>query len=155
MIRLIRTLLIAACALLLSGCGGPQAEQTAATVTEINAWPQNQYTEAIPQPPDGTPSAAVTPADGSYYAIFLRDITREQSRDYLDLLEQVGFERVFSAEEKSSESAILQKDGVSLHLAYSEETLGIYITMEQPASAEADEKRADATASALLGKSIA
>ena len=54
--------------------------------TPVTGWPENDYTREIVQPACGTPDYTVTDGSGSFFAVFLKDVTRRQGEQYVTCL---------------------------------------------------------------------
>lgn len=120
-----------------AGCSGPAApEASTAALTQIPAsqWPENSYTALLPQPEHGQVTALYETADGSSLGITLADLTREEAQAYQGQLEQAGFTLQFSEKEEASAGVILQREDVTVSLAYGDGTMGIWITLRSPDS---------------------
>lgn len=119
--------------LVLAGCtyndaseNRPPAETP--SMVSVSEWPDNPYTKAIPKPEVGTPDYVIDGND-SFYAIFLKDLTLEQGKQYLEALKADGFEPVAGDGNQVAVGELLQKDGVCLGISISENILGIYISL--------------------------
>lgn len=120
--------------LLLGGCAAPASSAGASSAAgmereEIDRWPDNAYTERLPEPEEGTPDYVIE-GDGTY-AVFWKDITREQGEAYLEALEEDGFSQ--AAGESGDESAgfLLQKEGTSVAVSICEGVLGLSISITE------------------------
>lgn len=94
----------------------------------IEAVPENKYTENITMPEYGTPEYVLDNSKDGSYAIFYKDITREQSEEYLEKLKAEGFETVENDTDTASMGTVLKKDNTTLSISISRDILGIYIT---------------------------
>ena len=116
--------------LLLTACAAGGGEVSALPVREsLSAWPENSYTAAIPRPESGTPDYALRSPD--FYAVFLRDITREEGEAYLQALEAAGFQAVRSEHEADAGGTLLTREGVTVSVSLSDGALGLYITIPE------------------------
>lgn len=131
--------------LLLSGCGGgqmpagqdvsqPSASAAAPNGSEplqeqqsICEWPENAYTQSLPQPQWGVPDYEIQGSDS--YAVFYQDIARTEGEAYVEQLIEEGFS--VEAESKGEDSAgfLLTKDGVNVGVSISEGVMGLYVTL--------------------------
>lgn len=125
---------------LLGGCGeyGETASGANPLMEAIDAWPQNEYTQSVPAPEDGAAQYQILDGQTGYYAIFYRDITREEGEAYLDALQAAGFAAQAGTDEPAASGALLQKDGLQLSISISEGTLGIYIYREDAAQLQGE-----------------
>ena len=98
-----RTLLVfLSCALaLLAGCGGeggnaPAPDVSVTPWTETDQWPDNDFTRAVPEPEAGTVTASMegTSAGYDFFAIQINGLSRTQVRDYLQAVEEAGYQSV-------------------------------------------------------------
>ena len=95
-------LIFLSCALaLLAGCGGeggnaPAPDVSVTPWTETDQWPDNDFTRAVPEPEAGTVTASMegTSAGYDFFAIQINGLSRTQVRDYLQAVEEAGYQSV-------------------------------------------------------------
>ncbi len=131
----------------LSGCSIPGGSSASPAATPFasnidfcpggtvltNKWPQNEYTEDLPQPAAGEVAGVFIDAERGFLAVFLSGITQEDSAAYVEALKQEGFQET----EKTSEiiagqgytsTGILLFDGETyVSLTYFPDQLSLYI----------------------------
>lgn len=121
--------------LLLGGCSGErthnQSPQSAAITKEsIDEWPENFYTYGITPPAYGIPNYTILDENAGYYAIFIKDITREEGEQYINgLIKQEGWNKIAENDAAASLGISLQKNTVILNISVSDHELGIYIAI--------------------------
>lgn len=122
-------LLLAALCLLLAGCGQEKqgGEESAPVREVITAWPENVWTEGVPKPAYGVPDYTLSGGNGEFYAVFLRDVTREQGEAYLDVLAAEGFTELAGEREPAAAGVLMEKGGLRVSVSISGGGLGIYI----------------------------
>lgn len=98
--------------------GGIKAEK-------IESWPENKYTASVIPPSEGTPDYVMNNKKNGSYAIFFKDITREQSEQYINELLENGF--IETAGENGAIGRTFKKDDITLNISISKSVLGIYI----------------------------
>ena len=113
---------------------GKQDEEALVTMTSV--WPENEYTKGVPKPENGTVES-VMEMKGSpvIYSISITGITRQQAMQYIEALQDMGFEKVASENEKSSGGTLMEKEDKALSIAYSGENMIIGIIPFLTASA--------------------
>lgn len=114
-----KKLLAVAAALLLltfSACSaGTQSNKADASdyiINEITAWPQNEYTAQVPAPQTGTPAEEII-IPGGPYSVSVKDVSRQECYEYLDLLRENGFASAFPGEENSVSGGWIYTNGAS------------------------------------------
>lgn len=96
----------------------------------VTQWPENEYTSQIIKPEYGEMDYVYDNSDSGRYALFLKNISEEESADYIETLKEHGFSELISEGNDASVGTILEKDKVTLSIAYSNGSLGMEITME-------------------------
>lgn len=128
----LRCICLAFClALALAGCTATPAESdtvSSAVMADIDAWPENEYTDDLFPPQSGTPSYTVADEQAEYFSVFYSDITRQQGQQYVDALVADGFSVVADQENEVSAGLLLSKENIWLGISISDGGLGIYIS---------------------------
>lgn len=122
---------------MLYGCGrspanieeSEQEDDSTVIKEELEEWPDNDYTRAIIKPEIGTVDYALYDEEAGYYAVFLKDVTLEDGKQYIQLLQKNGFEAVSSDSNSVAIGELLQKDNVGISVSASENALALYITL--------------------------
>ena len=132
--------LVLVCALtLLAGCSSNNSpsKYNGATWDLANAepiyateWPENEYTSQIIKPENGEIDYIYDFSDCGRYAIFMKELSKAESADYIEKLKEQGYSEVASKGNNVSVGTILQKNNVYLSISYSDTILGIAITIE-------------------------
>ncbi len=124
-----------AVAILFAGCIPAQTPSASAAsspiLEEIDSWPVNTYTQAIPKPESGTPQFQIFDEEKGYYAITLEIEDRAQGEAYLQTLSSQGFREIAGESEKTAIGQIYRKDNLWLSVSVSDHALGIYVALEQ------------------------
>lgn len=114
---------------LLGGCTPAAESDRAAPIhRKLAQWPENRYTEQLPQPQAGKTDYAILDEGSGYYAIFLSDITRTESEAYIEMLMQDGFVPREGDANPAGLGILLDKGGVFVGINVSEGVMGLYIT---------------------------
>ena len=93
----------------------------------VTQWPENEFTSQIAKPENGNIDYVYDCSDSGYYGIFIKDIKKEESEDYIVQLKKLGYAEVNSASNDISVGTILQKDDTALSISYSDGVLSILI----------------------------
>lgn len=109
-------------------------------VLDAGKWPQNEYTDSIPQPESGTVSQGWIDPDSHRCYIDMTGVSSEAMENWYSLLLGSGFTEIGKVAEEikdqhyTSTNALLQKGGVSIsmtHLNTNEGNFGLCITKEK------------------------
>ena len=129
--------------LLLAGCAANTAsaealgalswDAAAAEPAYLTQWPDNAFTQKIPQPQSGTVDYVLDHSASGRYAIFCKDISAAESAQYVQALRDAGYAELQSAESSISTGTILERDDAYLSVSYANGTLGIVITLRENA----------------------
>lgn len=121
---------------MLCGCGKTSANEegkpdggSSVIREELEEWPDNDYTRAIIKPITGTMDYVLYDEEAGYYAVFLTDITLEDGKQYIHLLQENGFETVSSGSNFAATGELLQKENVVVSVSASENVLALYISL--------------------------
>lgn len=96
---------------------------------ELEEWPDNDYTRAIIKPVTGTMDYVLHDEEAGYYAVFLNNITLEDGKKYIQLLQKNGFETVSSDSNFVATGELLQRENVVVGVSASENVLAVYISL--------------------------
>lgn len=131
--------LILVCAFtLLAGCSNNEAANTSNGSTwdlsnvepvYVTEWPENEFTSQIIKPENGEIDCVYDFSDSERYAVFMKDISAEQSAEYIEELKELGYSEIASDGNYVSVGKMMQKDNVILSVAYSEDGLALLITI--------------------------
>jgi len=134
-------LILLAAVLLLSSCGSAEQDIPSSapeiTWTEIDEWPDNEFTRLIPRPEAGTPVRCAQGASAGYsfFSLELADLDPEACKAYLQAIEEAGFSPVSVEEEELSPGSVsignvYTSGETGLSLAYSSgvDQLALYIS---------------------------
>ena len=121
-----------------AGCSAPIKEdgaQSAWDLTEVEPvyltqWPENEFTEQIIEPEHGEIDYVCDYSDSMRYLVVMKNMPEEASSDYVEELKEQGYAEIASDGNDVSVGTMLERDGVILGIAYSGETLGVLITLE-------------------------
>ena len=95
----------------------------------LTQWPDNAYTEKIVQPKSGTVNYVLDYSDSGRYAIFIKDISLEESEEYMKELKVNGYSEIDSNANDVSVGTMLESDDSYLSVSYSDGVLGVVITL--------------------------
>lgn len=95
----------------------------------LTQWPDNAYTEKIVQPKSGTVNYVLDYSDSGRYAIFIKDISSEESAEYVKELKCNGYSEIDSAANDVSVGTMLESSDAYLSVSYSDGVLGVVITL--------------------------
>ena len=117
-------------ALLLAGCSadGKDALPDAfleTSYTYPDEWPENRFTDCIPQPDGCTVESVRDLSSVGRYELNLSDITRDDIRR----LEAEGYRSLGGDENEHSGGVMLQRGTVLLSVSWSGDSLGMLITL--------------------------
>ena len=87
--------------------------------------------EKIVQPQSGTIDYVLDYTDSGRYAIFIKDISSEESAQYVKKLKDIGYSEIHSAANKVSTGTMLESEAAYLSVSYSDGELGIFITLRE------------------------
>ena len=96
----------------------------------LNEWPENAFTEKIARPQSGTVNYVLDYSDSGRYAIFVNDISTEESDKYVEELKAAGYSEVHSDRNSASVGMILERGDAYLSISYSEGVLGVMIVLK-------------------------
>lgn len=117
---------------LFTGCATTEKAEPSSSATaamqQIAEWPVNSNTASVPAPQTGTPDYVIADEKAGYYAIFYKDISAQEGKEYLDVLEENGYEQMIADANEASAGVLLQNETTHLSVSIAEGTLGIYIT---------------------------
>ena len=121
-------------ALLLAGCsaGGKDALPDAfleTSYTYPDEWPENRFTDCIPQPDGCTVESVRDLSSVGRYELNLSDITRDETHAYIRRLESEGYRSLGGDENEHSGGVMLQRGTVLLSVSWSGDSLGMLITL--------------------------
>lgn len=85
----------------------------------VTEWPENKYTAQIFEPENGEIDFIYDFSDAGRYCVWMKDMTAEESEDYVEKLRELGFSEVQSEGNEVSAGVLLQRAGVSLSVSYS------------------------------------
>lgn len=131
---LVAALLLVSCAL--TGCSGQNKldsnTQIAWDLTDtepifVTEWPENEYTSQVVKPEYGEMDFIYDLSESGRYAVFLKEISREESEAYVEQLKEFGFAEIASDGNDVSIGTLLQKDNIVLSIAISDGGLGMMI----------------------------
>lgn len=121
---------------MLCGCGKTSANEegkpddgSSVIREELEEWPDIDYTRAIIKPVTGTMDYVLYDEEEGYYAVFLKNITLEDGKQYIQLLQKNGFETVSSDSNFVATGELLQKKNVVVSVSASENVLALYISL--------------------------
>ena len=115
--------------LMLAGCGGRNSPQgSVAQPTAIEAWPDNEYTDGLPEP-QGTPLYVIDDTSQGRFSVFYEQVDKAHWQSWLEQLELAGFTCRAEASEEESENYLLTEQGRSISASWSGNLLGISITL--------------------------
>ena len=97
----------------------------------LTQWPDNAFTEKIVQPQSGTIDHVLDYTDSGRYAIFIRDISLEESEQYVEALKDAGYAEIHSAGNNVSVGRMLEGVAAYLSVSYSDGVLGVVITLKE------------------------
>ena len=95
----------------------------------LTQWPDNPFTEKIVQPKSGTVNYVLDYSDSGRYAIFIKDISLEESEEYMKELKVNGYSEIDSNANDVSVGTMLESDDSYLSVSYSDGVLGVVITL--------------------------
>lgn len=96
----------------------------------LTEWPENAFTKKIARPQSGTVNYVLDYSDSERYAIFVKDISTEESDKYVEELKAAGYSEVHSDENSASVGMMLERDDAYLSISYSEGVLGVMIVLK-------------------------
>lgn len=97
----------------------------------LTEWPENAFTEKIAQLQSGTVNYVLDYSDSGRYAIFVKDISTEESDKYVEELKAAGYSEVRSDGNSASVGMILERGDAYLSISYSEGVLGVMIVLKE------------------------
>lgn len=97
----------------------------------LTEWPQNVFTEKILPPQNGMVDYVLDYADSDRYAVFVRDISSEESEQYIKELKDFGYSEVHSDGNDVSVGTVLESEEAYLSISYSDGELGVLITLRE------------------------
>lgn len=83
-------------------------------ILAVDEWPQNKFSEKIPEPPVGKIDYVIDGSENGKYAIFYTDISIEEAEAYIAELKEFGYHSVADKKESVAIGVILEKDNVGL-----------------------------------------
>lgn len=132
--------LVLVCALtLFAGCSNNEAANKSNGLTwdlsnaepvYVTEWPENEFTSQIIKPENGEIDYIYDYSDSGRYAVFMKEMSEEQSAEYIEELKEQGYSEIASKGNDVSVGTMMQKDNVTLSISYSGEIFGIMITIE-------------------------
>lgn len=96
----------------------------------VTEWPENEFTSQIIKPENGKIDYIYDYSDSGRYAVFMKEMSEEQSAEYIEELKEQGYSEIASEGNDVSVGTMMQKDNVILSISYSGEIFGIMITIE-------------------------
>lgn len=128
--RSFRLGLVLLAVLMLAGCGGRNSPQASvAQPTAIEAWPDNEYTDGLPEP-QGIPLYVIDDTSQGRFSVFYEQVDGTAWQSWLEQLEVAGFTCRAEASEGESENYLLTEQGRSISASWTGDLLGISIIME-------------------------
>lgn len=123
-------LLLAFCA----GCG--EADRFPETLVSVeyeypDGWPENVFTAQIPEPQSGKLQSVRDFSESGRYELTVSGLSAEERDAWLEALAAAGYREAAAAEESASAGFLLEREGVTLSIAVSGETVTVLITMEE------------------------
>lgn len=111
---------------------------TESKIKDVNAptpeytseWPDNEYTNAIIKPDIGEMDYTLFDDNAGYYSVFLKNVTMEEGKQYIQLLKENGFESTASDSNFVAAGELLRKGKTGLNISVSENVLGIRISLD-------------------------
>lgn len=97
----------------------------------VTEWPENDYTSQVVKPEHGEIDYVFDLSDSGRYALFLKEISEEESNEYINRLKQSGYSEIISKGNEVSLGTMLKKDNTILSIALSDGILAMIITIEQ------------------------
>lgn len=97
----------------------------------LTQWPANALTEKIVQPQNGAVDYALDYTDSGRYAIFMKDISLEESEQYVKALKDKGYAEINSAANDVSVGTTLESNDAYLSVSYADGVLGVVITLRE------------------------
>jgi len=97
----------------------------------VTEWPENDYTSQVVKPEHGEIDYVFDLSDSGRYALFLKEISEEESNEYINRLKQSGYSEIISKGNEVSLGTMLKKDNTILSIALSDGILAMMITIEQ------------------------
>lgn len=135
-LRVIRLLLCIVLAVFIGGCSFKNKEAVHSegkledSILFINEWPENRFTETIPEPSVGKVDYVIDDSSNGKYAIFYSDISMDEAKSYIEELKGIGYHSVTDENEDVAIGTLLKRDAVMVSVSVSEGILGIYISIE-------------------------
>lgn len=97
----------------------------------LTEWPENTFTEKIVQPQSGTIDYVLDYTASGRYAIFVKDISAEETNEYVKVLKDDGYSEIHTVGNNVSAGTMLEREDAYLSVAYSEGELGVLITLKE------------------------
>lgn len=98
----------------------------------LTEWPDNVFTEKIPRPRGGTIDYVLDYTDSGRYAIFVKEISSEESDQYVKTLKSNGYSEMHSDANGVSVGIMLKSKDAYLSVSYADGVLGILMTLRGP-----------------------
>ena len=99
-------------------------------------WPENGMTALLSPPEEGNIAYVRDGSDEGWYQIVWQNISMEASAEYTEALLGQGYETLCADENGASAGTILQRDEVTLSVAYTADELNILILISSTSCEE-------------------
>lgn len=97
----------------------------------VTEWPENEFTAKIIKPEHGKMDYVLDYSDSGHYGVWIKDISKDESSDYIRELKKQGYSEMASEGNNVAVGTLLHKDNVALSISYSDASLGVLITIEK------------------------
>lgn len=97
----------------------------------VTEWPENEYTSQVIKPEYGEMDYIIDSSESGRYGVFLKEISMEESNEYVEQLKKSGYTEMLSEGNGVSIGTLLEKDDIVLSIAVSDGGFGMLIMENQ------------------------
>lgn len=93
----------------------------------VSEFPENKFTDLVPEPSKGTIDYIIDCSDEGRFAFALKDIKESESEEYVSALKDAGYTEIAEKGSSVSIGTLMEKEDVTVSVAYSEANLIVAI----------------------------